>query len=401
MKSYDWFPVYAGGFMKELLNADELSRLVDSVFKIRSGEKLAVMMDIPDAKNPDHPEWRARRTMACQWVKDLGSGTGTRLGGVELIAYPNVHNNNADLPETLFTLDPPEPVGSMEELKKKGKPYPVKSLLGGFKIILAPTELSNTAPLKLLAGTLGFRAATMPGFSPAMIPSLRLDYGEIDKRVQAVKRLLDKAVQVEIGLSVEGGGSHSIRFDLRNRTAHASSGLLPEPGTAGNLPSGEAYIAPYEGTEGDESLSEGVLPVQFEEEVVLYRIGRNRAVEVLSNGTFSDRERLAIREEPAYGNIAELGFGILRDFGVRPVGQILLDEKLGLHIAFGRNDHFGGKVGARDFSSPEKVVHIDRIYIPEIQNKIRVDSVKLTYGNKKTETLMKNNRYTLFKKQFV
>jgi phosphoribosylaminoimidazole-succinocarboxamide synthase len=33
-------------------------------------------------------------------------------------------------------------------------------------------------------------------------------------------------------------------------------------------------------------------------------------------------------------------------------------EKLGLHIAFGRSDHFGGQVGAAKFSKPEEVVHV-------------------------------------------
>ena len=98
---------------------------------------------------------------------------------------------------------------------------------------------------------------------------------------------------------------------------------------------------------------------------------------MLGQGPRAAAERREIAAEPAYANVAELGLGILGDYGVRPVGEILLDEKLGLHIAFGRSDHFGGSVGARDFTSPERVVHIDRVYLPEVQPRVRVLAVDL------------------------
>jgi hypothetical protein len=134
----------------------------------------------------------------------------------------------------------------------------------------------------------------------------------------------------------------------------------------------------------------------MEDEVVRYRIVQNKAVEVLSQGRVSDGEARRISEEPAYANIAELGFGVLKDFGLGPVGVTLLDEKLGLHIAFGRSDHFGGAVGVKDFSSPEAVIHIDRIYISETAPRIRVESVCLAYPDGDTLDLMRDGRYTIF-----
>jgi hypothetical protein len=41
---------------------------------------------------------------------------------------------------------------------------------------MAPTQYSATAPLKNAARKFNLRAATMPGFSPAMIPTLKIDY---------------------------------------------------------------------------------------------------------------------------------------------------------------------------------------------------------------------------------
>ena len=171
------------------------------------------------------------------------------------------------------------------------------------------------------------------------------------------------------------GGDIKIRLDA-DVYKRQSGGLLPNPGSAGNLPSGEAYIVPFEG-ETEPSLSAGELPVQFGPELVRYRIAGNKAVEVLTQGKASLNEAEHLAREPAYGNLAELGLGVLAAFGVKPVGKVLLDEKLGLHIAFGRSEHFGGQVGPDDFSSPDAVVHIDRVYVPETQPDVTVKSVDL------------------------
>ena len=132
--------------------------------------------------------------------------------------------------------------------------------------------------------------------------------------------------------------------------------------------------------------------MQFGDEVVVYRIEGNRAVAVLSEGEASRAEARRIVDEPAYANLSELGLGVLGDFGLAPTGSILLDEKLGLHVAFGRSDHFGGVVGPGDFSSPEAVVHIDRVYIPEVQPRIRVVSVDLD-GPDGPRPLMRDGLY--------
>ena len=384
--------------MKEQLSPEELKALVLSVFSLRPQDiGLAVLADVPDETSPDTDVWRERRALAHQWVTELDKVKAElNLERITLIVYPNVHSNNADLPEKAYTTrESPENMDA-EKIIAKGTPRPFEELLGQHQIILAPTQHSTTAPLKLLAKKLGFRAATMPGFSSKMIPALRLDYNEINRRVWDVKNLLDPAMGVDIQFTVKDDKSYIVHFDLRHRQAHASGGRFPEPGVAGNLPSGESYIVPYEGEKGVSSASEGMLPIQFEEEVVLYRIESNRATEVLSQGPISEIEREKIQAEPAYSNIAEIGFGVLKDFGLRPTGESLLDEKLGLHIAFGRSDHFGGAIGVKHFTAPDKVVHIDRIYIPEIQSKVHVDHVIIENEDSTKKTIMKDGNYTIF-----
>lgn len=192
------------------------------------------------------------------------------------------------------------------------------------------------------------------------------------------------------------GARHELTLDLRHRTAHASGGLLRNKGAAGNLPSGEAYIAPYEGgLPGDPSQTEGVIPLQIDQDIVLYRVENNRAVEVVSKNLASAIEAQKLKTEPAYGNIAELGLGVLADFGLEPIGETLLDEKLGLHIGFGRSDHLGGRVGPDCFTDPDRVVHADRVYIERIQPKITIAKAVLTMEGGEKTVLMKNGEYQI------
>jgi len=214
--------------------------------------------------------------------------------------------------------------------------------------------------------------------------------------VNAIKEKLDLASGCDVCFIVKDQKEYKIHFDIRHRKAHASSGWFPEKGTAGNLPSGEAYIVPYEGEKDEQSRTEGILPVQDKDDLILFTIQENRAVRVEGEGTSVELENDRLDREPAYGNMAELGFGVLEEFGVDPIGEILLDEKLGFHVAFGRSDHFGGTVGPDDFSSPKEVIHLDQIYIPATQPDVTVKSLALIYGEGQSETIMKNGKYTIF-----
>jgi len=144
------------------------------------------------------------------------------------------------------------------------------------------------------------------------------------------------------------------------------------------------------------SRTEAILPVQIEDEIYLFTIMQNRAASVEGGGPAAARERDLLSREPAYGNMAELGFGVLGAFGIQPVGSILLDEKLGFHVAFGRSEHFGGRVGPADFSAPEAVIHLDRIYIPATQPRIQIRSITLEVGRGRRETLMEDGAYLIF-----
>jgi leucyl aminopeptidase (aminopeptidase T) len=379
--------------MAEHLSGGELVALVKRVFVPQPGEKaLAILVDLPDAQVADNTDWAARRAIAQQWVEALTAHRAELGMDTSLVLYPNVHTNNGDLPERCW-VHRGGPLPQTAEALDPAASIAFAELYAGHPILIAPTEFSATAPLKMAAKKHPIRAATMPGFRQDMIPALRLDYTEVNRRVEFLKNLLDRATGADFTF-VHPGGEDTLHLDLRFRSAHASGGLLPSLGVAGNLPSGEAYIVPFEG-ESEPSRSAGVMPVQFGSEVVRYRIAANKAVEVLTQGVASKAEAEHLAAEPAYGNVAELGLGVLAAFGVKPIGEILLDEKLGLHIAFGRSEHFGGQVGPAQFSSPGAVIHIDRVYVPETQPDVKVRAVDLILEDGSRLPLMRDGDYAV------
>jgi hypothetical protein len=376
----------------ETISADEWIRLLKAVFpRLPQDKRLAFLIDLPNQPQDDSPDWKRRRELVVNWYKELQPLQSDLGLQVSLFAYASVDSNNADLPTAAFQV-----IGSLPEFSSQlsGFSQAFDKLFQTIQLFVAPTQFSTTAPLKIAAAKYGFRAATMPGFSPLMIPALRIDYERVNARCVLLKSKLDAAVGARVKFATDRQ-TYEMYFDLSHRSAHVSSGRFPQPGTAGNLPSGETYIVPYEGELSEPSRTVGQLPVQFGEEIVVYDVRNNHAVAVVSSGRESEKQAVLLHHEPAYGNMAEFGFGVLADFGVKAVGEILLDEKLGFHIAFGRSDHFGGATGPSSFSSAKSVVHIDRIYVPQLQDQIRLVSIDLLY-QERTERIIENDCFVIF-----
>ncbi|MFH2000565.1 MAG: hypothetical protein ABIK28_12840, partial [Planctomycetota bacterium] len=190
----------------EKLGADELVGLIKTVFPgTPLGGNLILLMDVPDRRVPDHAEWKARREMAVEWTAILKERIDQlAVERVLLFGYQNVGSNNADLPSEAFLWEKAEPPEDVDDLWRKGRETSFENVFTTARMMLAPTEFSTTAPLKVAAQQRGFRAATMPGFTSAMIPALRLDYEEIQRRVMLIKNKLDSAVSGKIRFLVDG-----------------------------------------------------------------------------------------------------------------------------------------------------------------------------------------------------
>jgi len=375
------------------IQTSQLIDLIDAVFGYRTQERaLTFLVDMPDDRVKDTPLWKDRRRLTTEWYLMLqDQWDRIPFTAVTLCAYPNVGTNNGNLPAHVYLVEKIDRQGAVTA----GVDMMLAADLRESSVVIAPTEFSATASLMVLAKELGFRGATMPGFSRDMIPALGLDYQKVNRRVVEFQERMNRATGADVVLA-SGGRSYALHLDLRYRSAHASGGVIRETGSVANLPSGEAYIVPYEGERpGEPSKTEGILPVQFRKEVVLFRVRGNRAVSVESQGAASDEQRQLLASEPAYGNIAELGIGVLGEWGVTAVGSTLLDEKLGLHIAFGRSEHFGGIVGPTAFTRPERVIHIDWVYVPSVQPDISVESVRFVYDELASEEILKSGKYVV------
>ncbi|MFQ3619690.1 MAG: aminopeptidase [Spirochaetales bacterium] len=242
----------------------------------------------------------------------------------------------------------------MPETEKSGaEPTPVVSeAMKQAQIVVCPTKRSLTHTFaRKEACAKGARIATMPGITEDMfyLGAMTVDYIEMARRTDQIAELLTRGKVVRL----EKDG-HVLELSIEGRKGLSSNGLYHMPGTYGNLPTGEAYIAPVEGSASGSVLIDGSLaefgkvssPLQV-------TIREGRAVEFLG-GEAHWLEKV-LGERPEARMVGELGIGT--NDKARLTGVILEDEKVygTVHIAFGTNSGFGGTISAG--------VHIDGIIL--------------------------------------
>jgi leucyl aminopeptidase (aminopeptidase T) len=131
----------------------------------------------------------------------------------------------------------------------------------------------------------------------------------------------------------------------QGRCAKGDDGLLTAAGSFGNLPAGEAYLAPLEGN------SHGVMVIEWGPTRKLdepLRLTVENGVVVTMEGNDSHRDRLEAKfaEHVNCRTIAELGIGT-NDKASRPDNVLEAEKILGtIHIALGDNTGFGGTTSA-------------------------------------------------------
>ncbi|MDR0568233.1 MAG: peptidase M17 [Spirochaetaceae bacterium] len=78
----------------------------------------------------------------------------------------------------------------------------------------------------------------------SFIRTVPIDYGLLKRRCAAVKAVLDSAVSARI----TAPGGTDIQIGLRGRESKTDDGDFSAPGSGGNLPAGETFISPENGT---------------------------------------------------------------------------------------------------------------------------------------------------------
>jgi len=298
---------------------------------VKSGEKLLVLTDVPTPQ-----EWQLKS------VEDLSDALKRSL--LAKTVYEVAKENYPDC-EAQFFVYPS--VGRHSAYP--GKEVEERMKAANVVIAINTYSLSHT-DARMEACKVGARVASMPTFLPEMFyPNgpMSVDYYKVATETERIAKLLADAKEVE----VHNAAGTKLRFSLSNREIHVDTGILTKPGAFGNLPAGEVYVAPMEGTgNGKIVVGKGWHPNLRRMMTIFFKDGY--VTEIVGGGDVGDHLRRLLNVEEAKEpyksrrNLAEFGIGT-NPRAKRP-DNILEAEKIKgtIHIAIGDNAHFGGKVSA-------------------------------------------------------
>ena len=357
-----------------------LTRLLETVFEPRGGERVAILIDLEDPaevknfaflKDPALTIQRHAHEVFYEGLKNGGLKTLNMKGG-DLFAYQITGGSNLDLPDRAVT-----PEGREVSLEKDVYP--------NYDLILCISTYSATAPLTAFAKQYGFRGATLHGLNEIILNSgLAVDYNEVSKKAEILRLGLTKADWFEVDFKV-GETTYTLKLITNQQEAQKSHGLCrgTEPDVA-NLPAGEVYYVP-EGAEGQ-------FPMRYEDgTLALMDVSKGRiqkATIIRGDIDEVDGHNAKLLSDPVTGEIGELGFGT-QDLPVS--GRDIQDEKvLGtMHVATGRSDHLGGHLVPGLFKNAKNATHDDILFSPAKTPEITVTQVRMRRDGR-TEVVLEN-----------
>jgi leucyl aminopeptidase (aminopeptidase T) len=234
----------------------------------------------------------------------------------------------------------------MKSRKQNGEepPEEIAGLMKKFDVVFCPTAKSLThTDARRAASAKGVRVATFPGITEeVMIRGMNADYNKIAKLTIKLKKILETGKKIR----VTAPAGTDISFEITGRTAIASKGLFHKKGESGNLPTGEVFLAPVEGT------ANGIFVVDGS--MAGLGLIRNANIKIEVKDGFAEKitgGKLASQLKEQLDkvgrrarNIAELGIGT--NDSAKLSGVLLEDEKVmgTVHIALGNNVTMGGSV---------------------------------------------------------
>jgi leucyl aminopeptidase (aminopeptidase T) len=332
----------------------EKKKLVDGVVNmlkvnmgLKKGEKLLILTDIPTAE-----EWKTKdgaklteaveRSLLAKNVSEVASEKFPYCK-VEFYVYPSIGKHGT------------YPGREVEEKMKAAD----------VDVAITTYSLTHT-DARVNSCKAGARVASMPMFVAEMFypgGPMAADYREIDRETKKIANLIKGTNEAKV-TSPEGT---DITFSLKGRKGMVDAGIFTEKGAWGNLPSGEAYCAPAEGTANGKLVVEPKWYPDLKEKMTL-KFQNGNVTEIVGGGKVGDEYRglldFSKRAEPytSRRNLAELGIGTNPN-AKRP-DNILESEKIRgtIHLAIGDNSHMGGKVSAdlhQDFIIPRPTWMLD------------------------------------------
>jgi len=222
-------------------------------------------------------------------------------------------------------------------------PISIAVLMAASDVVLCPTTKSLThTKARQNACKQHARIATLPGITEKIaIRCLSANYMEIARRTEAVANALRMGSKFRV-VSAKGT---DIRLERAERRVIADTGLIRTPGSSGNLPAGEAFFAPVEGTAEGEIVFDGSISDIGKLDTPVKLVVQKGIAKVITDCEAARKLDKQLSEVgPEAYQIAELGVGTNDRAEIH--GTILEDEKvLGtVHLALGNNIGMGGTV---------------------------------------------------------
>jgi aminopeptidase len=246
-------------------------------------------------------------------------------------------------------------------------PRAVAAAMAAADVVLAPTiqSLSHTEARKA-ASEAGVRIGTLPGVTEEMLGRLMTgDLEEIRRRGWAVVSALNRGAEVRI--TCRHGSD--LRIGLEGRHGIVDAGELSNRGAFGNLPCGEGFIAPLEGTtEGTLVVDGSIAGVGLLDTPTELTIRGGHLTGATGEDGATLMELLTTHGDDGT-NVAELGIGTNEEAIL--TGNILEDEKIlgTCHLAFGASAAIGGTV--------QVPVHLDCVVL---EPTVEIDGETLVSG---------------------
>jgi leucyl aminopeptidase (aminopeptidase T) len=212
-------------------------------------------------------------------------------------------------------------------------------------VVLMPTLMSlSHTKARGDACARGARIGSMPHVTRDMLARMsKADFARIDQYANLWADLLSKASDVRI----TSDNGTDLSFSIAGRPGNADGGVFRHKGAFGNIPSGEAFVAPVEGTANGTLVIDGSIDVVgIVESPIVITVKDGLAVAFDGGDDAKKLEGALMKFGPDARNIAELGIGI--NSAATLSGNTLEDEKIKgtVHIALGDNSTFGGTVSS-------------------------------------------------------
>lgn len=324
---------------------------------LRVGERVVVFSDTVREDEQVSVADRSRRQRLFAAAENAGRFAVAEYGNARFVQFPATSGSGAEPPETLWRavfgdaiVNALASTGLLARLiAKEALPGDLdaareivvagRDAVADVVVALANNSTSHTR-FRALANAAGTRYASLPHFDTEMFfTSMQVDWTSLAVRTRLLAEAVNRAEEIHITTP----NGTSMRLGKRGRVAKGDDGLLTAPGSFGNLPAGEVYLAPVEGT------ARGVMVLEYAPTRKLVSpltlvVEGGEVAAIKGDEPYREVLERKFAESGLNRNIAELGIGT-NDRASRPDNILEAEKILGtIHIALGDNAGFGGRV---------------------------------------------------------